>query len=449
MPPRIVLVGAGSHFTLGLFGDIIRVNDLWGSEVILMDIDESKLKVMQKILERIVKDRELDIKISGTTHLEKAVENADYVLLTIRAGGIEVLRDIIEIPLRLGVLEVVGDTVGPSGVLKGLLEIPAILNIANTVKDHAPKAVLINFTNPMTPICRAVKKTLGLQIIGLCHGFNHIRRLASKIFSLKGYKYQFEKLSVDAVGINHLTWTLNLSYEGHSLYNDLLASLEDERFEEVLRNHPYLIGRDLYRVYHVPPTLSDRHTSEFFHYLYDWIEDPRYGPILKRVSMYIDYENKTLRQEIIEREEARSQELKQMARGEKEINIRPSMEYAIDIISAIENNKRIRLLAANIPNEGSVKGISQESIVEVPIEVSRSGISPAGKFRIPRSIMNILNFHLEKYEVMVDGIIERNKDLVVQAIALDPLTPSPAKAEMILKKFLEKCRKRKVCVEIK
>jgi len=113
--PRIVIIGAGSHFTLELIGDLFRVNNLWGSEFVLMDIDEEKLDVMKKIVEKIVKNRKVDLKIKATSNLEEALENADFVIITIRSGGLEALKAIIEIPLRLGATGVVGDTVGPSG----------------------------------------------------------------------------------------------------------------------------------------------------------------------------------------------------------------------------------------------------------------------------------------------------------------------------------------------
>ncbi|HIE18670.1 TPA: alpha-glucosidase/alpha-galactosidase, partial [Candidatus Bathyarchaeota archaeon] len=140
--PKILIIGAGSHFTLGLFGDFFRVNDLWGSELVLMDIDEERLGVITKVIQRIVKSRKVDLRIDATTNLDEALENADFIILTIRSGGLEALKEIIEIPLQLGVVEVVGDTVGPSGILKGLLEIPVIAEIARKIRDTAPDALV-------------------------------------------------------------------------------------------------------------------------------------------------------------------------------------------------------------------------------------------------------------------------------------------------------------------
>ena len=286
----------------------------------------------------------------------------------------------------------------------------------------------------MTPICEAVEKSANIRTVGLCHGIHQIRRLASKILKLP---YD-ERLEADAAGINHFTWTVDIKYEDESIYNEVLNNLFLEKNEEILVEHPYLIGRDLYKTFGLPPTLSDRHTSEFFHYLYDWINDPKLGPILKKVSGYIDYEKKTLLKEAVEKEERRMQRLTCMAEGRKEIKVVPSGEYAMDIISAMTHGRKMELLAANVMNKESVEGVPLEYFVEVPVQVNQQGLSPIKKFRLPRAIVSMLNSHLNKFQLLVDGILEKEKNLIVQAIALDPLTPSPEKAEKIFNLFSER-----------
>ena len=431
--PRIVVIGAGSHFTLGLLGDLFRVNDLWKSEFVLMDIDEERLNVMKKIAEKIVESRKVDLKISATSDLDEALENADFVIITIRSGGLKALKAVIEIPLQLGAVEVVGDTVGPSGILKGMLEIPAIIDVARKIRDVAPDALVINFTNPMTPICEAIRKSAQIKTVGLCHGVHQISVLASNLLRLP----RTEKLEAEAAGINHLTWTVDIKHDGESVYDEFLNSLFLEENEKIIAEHPYLIGREIYSIFGVPPTLSDRHTSEFFHYLYDWINNPKYGPILKKISGYIDYERKTLRREIVENEEKRRQRLACMASGREDVKVTPSGEYAMDIISAVTNERKTKLLAANISNNGALKGVPLERFVEMPIQVSKQDLVPTGSFQLPRVVLSILNLHLVKFQLLVDGILEKEKALIVQAIALDPLTPSPGKAEEIFRSFIK------------
>ncbi|RLI25501.1 hypothetical protein DRO57_03910 [Candidatus Bathyarchaeota archaeon] len=209
MDEKITIVGAGSHFTLGLLGDLYRVNDLWGGELVLYDIDEERAKAMEKIVERDVKRRGVELKVNATSDKVEALENSDFTIVAIRAGGLKALRNFLEIPLRHGILQVVGDTVGPSGILKGLFEIPAVLEIAKTLEDLSPKALMINFTNPMTPICMSVLKATRVKIIGLCHGVYDVMRLASKLLDL-----EFDGIKLEAGGINHLTWVTSMKYQG-------------------------------------------------------------------------------------------------------------------------------------------------------------------------------------------------------------------------------------------
>ena len=177
-------------------------------------------------------------------------------------GGINALRFQVEIPLRYGAVHLVGDTTGPGGILKALLEVPAVFEIARCIEDYSPKALLINFTNPMTPICMAVSLYTKVSVVGLCHGVHHIKRLASKLLSIDS-----QEISVCAGGLNHFTWTTDVVYKGESVFSALVKELFNSSKYSIVEKHPYLIGRELYKVFKVLPTLSDRHFAEFFPYL--------------------------------------------------------------------------------------------------------------------------------------------------------------------------------------
>ena len=136
-------------------------------------------------------------------------------------------------------------------------------------------------------------------------------------------------------------------------------------------------------------------------------------------------------------EKERMGRLLRMAEGQEEIKIVPSKEYAMDIISAMTNGKKMNLLAANVPNDGSLQGVPLGCFVEVPVQVNGHSLIPVKKFQLPKSITSLLNLHLDKFQLLVDGILEKEKALIVQAIALDPLTPSPGKAEEIFSSFIK------------
>jgi len=113
-----------------------------------------------------------------------------------------------------------------------------------------------------------------------------------------------------------------------------------------------------------------------------------------------------------------------MSRGLEDAKITPSKEYAIDIISAISNRRKTRLLVANIPNDDSLEGVPLGRFVELPVQVSGDNITSIRRFKLPKPLLSLINLHLDKFQLLVDGVLEREKDLVLQAMALDPLTPS-------------------------
>ena len=423
----VVIIGAGSHFTLGLLGDFFRTG-LEDAELVLMDINEPRLKAVHRVVKTVIDRRGFNLKVKACVDLREAVDGADYVITTIRAGGVEALKSYVEIPLRHGAVHLVGDTTGPGGVLKALIETPAIISIAEAVEDLSPGALILNFTNPMTTICTAVHIATKVEIIGLCHGVHHIASLTSKLLGISR-----KELEVLAAGLNHFTWTTGVFHCKENLLPQLRKELFSPDKREVVERHPYLIGRQLFNVFKIPPTLSDRHTAEFFHQLYSWISHPVYGPVLKRVSGYIDFEKKRLSDRAARRGEewyARIREVEEGRRG-----VSPSGEYALDIVSARERGETRLLLAANVPNKGLIEGLPDEVAVEVPVFVSKSGVHGIG-VDLPSSVKALLNLHAVKYVLLARGIVEKDLGLVEEALNLDPLTPSPEIGHRIMEEFL-------------
>jgi len=428
---KITIAGAGSNFTMGFLGDL-KASDLWGCELVLYDISDEKLRVMEKIARRYLEHAGMNLRVSATSNKVEAFEGSDFVIVTIRTRGIEALRRFIEIPLRHGILQVVGDTTGPSGILKGLFEAPAVLEIARTLEDLSPRALMINFTNPMTAICRTVLRGSKIRIVGLCHGIYQIVHLASELLDLDP-----QRIKPDAFGINHLTWVTSIKHDGEEVLDRLKESVRSGEKQSVIEASPYLIGRQLLAAYGHLPTLNDRHTSEFFHYLYEWFKEPRIRRALMESSGYIDYERKALDERIVQKRTAEWDRLRRAASGDEPIEIKPSNEAAVSIISSIINDRRRNILAANIPNDSCIEGVPSGCVVEVPAVVDGQGVRCAATARLSRSALAILNLHLQKFELFAEGIIEESKSLILESMAIDPLTTSPEKAETILREFLK------------
>jgi alpha-galactosidase len=167
---RITFIGAGSYgFTRELARDILTFPLLSDATLVLMDIDPERLEFAQKSVQRIIELGHYPARVEATLDRAEALKGADVVLCTILAGGVNVWRHDIEIPKKYGVDTCVGDTRGPSGIFRALRTIPVMLDIVKDMERYCPDAVLLNYTNPMAMLCRAMQRSTSIPVTGLCH----------------------------------------------------------------------------------------------------------------------------------------------------------------------------------------------------------------------------------------------------------------------------------------
>ena len=170
MAPRIVVIGGGSfQWVPKLFCDLVNTPSLAEAEIVLEDIDPAPLQDMVDFVRATSRRPGIAIKVSGTTDQRAALEGADYVVVTISTGGFASMRHDLEIPERYGIKQSVGDTVGPGGIMRALRNIPVLVGIARDMEDVCPDAWMLNITNPMTALCRAVTRETTIKTVGLCH----------------------------------------------------------------------------------------------------------------------------------------------------------------------------------------------------------------------------------------------------------------------------------------
>ena len=167
---RIVLIGGGSYaWTPKIVTDLVLEPGLAGSTVVLNDINPEANEELAQYCRLVVDKAGADIKIETETDLAIAAKDADFVLLTISTGGLEAMTHDIEIPAKYGIMQPVGDTVGPGGISRALRNIPVVVDIVKTIESVAPRAWLLNYTNPMTTLTRACHLTSSVRTVGLCH----------------------------------------------------------------------------------------------------------------------------------------------------------------------------------------------------------------------------------------------------------------------------------------
>jgi len=253
---KFVFLGAGSTvFTLNLAGDILTEKSISGGALVLVDIDEKKLHEAEKGVKELVSHTGKNFTVEAHLHYSTALDNADFVFFTYAVGSIESWKEDIEICSKHGVLQSVGDTIGPGGMIRIMRSIPLALEIAHKMEEACPHAYIINYTNPEGAQCYAIQKYSNIRCFGLCHGTpNLARELAEKVFKVSKDRFRYE-----AAGVNHLTWFTKMTIDGEDVYPKLNNALISSGFAD---EEP--ISMLLYQVFGLYPAPQDRHVSEFF-----------------------------------------------------------------------------------------------------------------------------------------------------------------------------------------
>jgi len=408
---KIAFIGAGSlGFTRGLVRDVLTFPLLQDATLALMDIDPERLEFAQKSVQRIIDMGKYPARVTATLDRVEALRDADVVLVTILAGSTEVWRYDIEIPKQFGVDINIGDTRGPSGIFRALRTIPVMLDITRDMERYCPNATMLNYTNPMAMLCRALQHESFIRMTGLCHS---VQGTAMMLADWIGAPYK--EITYTCAGLNHMAWYLNFNLNGKDAY-PLIRKAITERpeiyNEEIVRNEMFL-----HLDYFV--TESSGHNSEYnawFRKRRDLIEkyctrgtgwNPgEYAYILK------EYQNA----ERIWKDEAR-----QWFAAETPIELERGEEYAAFIINALMGGDPFQF-NGNVPNTSLVTNLPQGACVEVPVWVSRKGFEPVHVGALPPQCATLTNLTAQIEEMAVEGALTGDPRLIFQAIAYDPLT---------------------------
>jgi alpha-galactosidase len=410
---KIAFIGAGSfEFTRKLARDIFTFPLLRDAEIALMDIDAERLDFSYRALKRIVELGNYPAKVTATLDRVDALRGADAVLVTILAGGTDVWRHDIEIPKQYGVDINVGDTRGPAGIFRALRTIPVMLDIAGDMARYCPNAVMLNYTNPMAMLCRALQRATSIRVTGLCHSVQGTAMMLARWIVAP-----FHEITYTCAGINHLAWYLKYEWNGRDVYpliRKAVAERPEVYDEELVRNEMFL-----HLDYYV--TESSGHNSEYnwwFRKRADLIEkycthgtgwNPgAYAYILKE---YLDLENTW-------REEARK-----WYASDTPIQLERGHEYAAYILNALMGGEPFHF-NGNVPNTHLITNLPPHACVEVPVWVSRQGFEPVHVGALPPQCAALTNLQAQIEEMAVEAALTGNPRLVYHAVVNDPLTAS-------------------------
>ncbi|HEX7434436.1 MAG TPA: alpha-galactosidase [Anaerolineaceae bacterium] len=429
---KIAFIGAGSlGFTRGLVRDVLTFPLLQDATLCLMDVNPERLDFAQRAVQRIVDMGHYPAKVVATMDRTEALKDADVVLVTILAGGTDVWRYDIEIPKQYGVDINIGDTRGVSGIFRALRTIPVMLDIAHDMELYCPDATMLNYTNPMAMLCRAMKKETKIKLTGLCHSVQGTSEMMARWIGAP-----IQEITYTCAGINHMAWYLKYEWNGKDAYpliHQAITERPEVYNEEIVRNEMYL-----HLDYYV--TESSGHNSEYnawFRKRPDLIEkycthgtgwNPgEYAYVVKA------YE---------EREQNWREQAKEWFASETPISLERGKEYAAYIINALKGGDPFQF-NGNVPNTGLVTNLPQGACVEVPVWVTRKGLEPVFVGALPPQLAALTGLSSQIEEMAVEAALTGNPRLVFQAIAYDPLTAavlSLAEIEKMVNQMLEKNR---------
>jgi len=408
---KIAFIGAGSlGFTRGLVRDVLTFPLLEDTTLALMDIDAERLEFAQKSVQRIVDLGNYPAQVEATMDRVEALKDADAVLCTILVGDTDVWRHDIEIPMRYGVDFNVGDTRGVAGIFRALRTIPVMLDIVKDMERYCPDAILLNYTNPMAMLCRAMQHESPVRITGLCHSVQGTAWMLAQWIGAP-----MEEITYTCAGINHQAWYLKYEWNGEDAY-PLIRKAITERpevyNEEQVRNEMFL-----HLDYYV--TESSGHNSE-----YNWWFRKR-PDLIEKYCTHSTGWNPGAHAYILKEYQQAEHTWKDKAREwfakDTPISLERGHEYAAHIINAWMGGE-IFWFNGNVPNTGLITNLPEGACVEVPVFVDKAGFHPVHIGPLPPQLVALNHLNVMIEEMTVQAALTGDPCLVLQAAIYDPVT---------------------------
>jgi alpha-galactosidase len=407
---KVAFIGAGSFgFTRTLVRDLLTFPLLENATISLMDIDAEKLDYIKRAIDRIVAEGHYPATVEATTDRVQALKGADAVICTILAGGVSVFRSDIEIPKKYGIDTNIGDTRSVSGIFRALRTIPVMLDICRDIERYCPNAILLNYTNPMAMLCRAMQRETTVQVSGLCHSVQGTAMMLAKWIGAP-----YEEITYISAGINHQSFYVKYDWNGQDAYPLLREAVKRPEVynEEIVRNEMFVhLG------YYV--TESSGHNSE-----YSWWFRKR-PDLIEKYCIHGTGWNPGVYGYVLdaylEREHTWREDIQKWLDDPKPLDLKRGHEYATHIINAYAGGEPFRF-NGNVPNTGLITNLPWGACVEVPVYADKRGLNPVHVGALPPQCAALVNMSVAVEEMAVEACVTGDPMLVFQSVAYDPLS---------------------------
>jgi len=424
----LTIIGAGSTvFAAELMSDFLSTPEIDSGEFRLIDIDPERLGLAHEFAEYLIERSGRNWTVSSDVDRTALIPGSDVIISTIEVAGLSTVDHDYVIPLRFGVDQCIGDTIGPGGLFKSLRTIPTFLEILRDIERLAPDALVLNHTNPMSMTILAASRASTVPVWGMCHSVHHT------IEDLAGYLEQpQESIRFDAAGVNHLAWITTLEQDGVDLYPRLR---ERGRRPEVYERDP--VRFDLMYQLGAFPTESSGHVSEYLPYF----RTHRELVASWEGRGYIGESGFYARNWPAWRLE-NDQLLRSVLQGTESYALERGPEYPSRIVAAMQGGKPADSRAettiyVTTPNRGWIENVHQDNAVEVAATVDENGIHPQAYGSLPEHLASWVRRHQEFNDLAVTSILTEDREAAVQALMIDPLTSAACELDQIRAMFDE------------
>jgi alpha-galactosidase len=372
-----------------------------------MSPTETKLRRMEAFVGRMIKDNGFSATVSATVDRRAAITDADFVVVMIQVGGHEAFGVDYEVPLKYGVDQCIGDTLGPGGVFRGLRHIHVLRDIAKDMEQLAkPGAIMLQYANPMAANCLALGRVSKVPFVGLCHG------VQTTLDLIAGYCGIADKneITYTCGGINHMDWFLRLEHKGRDLYPELR-----EKFEKAEYYKNEKVRGEVFRHFGYFMTESTGHLSEYVPWFRKnkealglYCDEPAFGG---ESGAYYKW-GKTMAEKYAKVDPLQFEETNCDCR---------SVEYCSWIMEAVATGKPFRFMG-NVYNDGYVDNLPKDACVEVPVFADDTGLRPTRVGALPPQCAAACMTNVLVQQLCAEAALGGDPEHIVHALALDPLT---------------------------
>ncbi len=419
---QVTIVGGGSYqWTPELLADLLGTESLHGARVVLEDIDPEPLSKMEALARKLDEAIGAGISVTTTTDQRRALEGADFVIVTISTGGFASMAVDIDVPARHGIRQSVGDSVGPGGINRSLRNVPVLAGIAQDMAEVCADAWMLNITNPMSCLTRAVCRESPVKAVGLCHEVgNWCLDLAIALGK------PAEAIRPVVAGVNHLPVVTELDVDGEDGFVILAEMVEEagglgalapaadrpvaEEFSPLDFVQRHALALTMLDRWGGLPAAGDRHVAEFV----PWVLTEQSG-----WGSAFNIELTT----IARREEHQLgyiADVDAWLAGTKQLQTWQSGELPGPVIDSLVTGNA-RELPVNIPNDGQVPDVDEEVVVESICVVDDKGVRGRDVARLPRPFAELLRRQVAVQEMTVAAALAGDHALATAAFLLDPL----------------------------